>query len=236
MKTFIFLVLGLFFSHGILSAQEHRKFITPFTPRIQTEPGRKISYDPVTPHRPFTLSFGYGTNAYNRLNRAMNQDITINGAARTPGAIHSSTGAIQAAVGYEILPWLDISMSFVYLRNKGYRPYTFKDSWISFMPTARVSWIRHKNFSVYTRAGIGGSLANRKVYKDFVMYHTRGRMAWHVSPLGIEGGAGPVRFYAEGGYGYSGVFNCGIRFNIGKNRKLDDISQDVRGRLHEYLY
>lgn len=244
MKKLLPFLLLVLFSHEVF-AQEARKIITPFTPRVKSENGRKLFQDPVKPHRPFTVSFGYGTNPYNRLNKLTKTGIGIytqKGPTIFPTWMRTTTGSIHGAFGLEVTPWLEVGMMFIYLRNKGSFQETlmykridnFLDSWITFMANAKVSWVRHKNFGVYSRFGFGGALVNRRT-PLYNVYYTDGRLAWQLSPVGIEAGAGPVRFYAEGGYGYSGVFTCGIRFNMGIGKKWERINQDIPRYLHEQL-
>ena len=56
------------------------------------------------------------------------------------------------------------------------------------------------------RLGVGSTIREDSFEK------TKWRMAYQFSPIGINVGTGPVRFFAEVGYGCLGVCNVGLGF------------------------
>ncbi len=159
--------------------------------------------------------------------------------------LNSSSGTISASFGYEATPWLEVNLAMAYTRNWGtYNSEyveTSRDNWFIILPSARINWLRNSWFSLYSRVGAGPSFVNREfgtwVYisdPDWVddpdddsdeptmwgvsMSTTASAMAfaWQLTPIGVEMGKGRVCFFAEGGYGFMGTVNVGLKLKVGK--------------------
>lgn len=242
MKTkFLILPLaGLLLSAGSVYAQ---RIITPFTPRIVDSLGRKVYVQPQQKQRSkiaITFQYGYWGATMNNdyANKRFPFIFNNMGGLRSydPGDIRSSMGSIAIGFNYEINPWLELNIPFVYTHSTGYQRYVvhtelkdidlsgdLKDDWVSILPTLRVNWVRNNWLSVYTRAGIGVGIGNRWVSID-ADQSTKCVFAWQVSPVGVEMGKGNLCFFIEGGYGYTGALTGGLKLKIGKMTKEGKVS------------
>lgn len=86
-----------------------------------------------------------------------------------------------------------------------------------FMPEARYTWFYNSGLSLYVRGGLGAYYIHHKfTYRDIndgrqhKQTQTDWRVAYQVSPIGIDFTNGPVRYFMEMGYGAEGILRCGI--------------------------
>lgn len=198
------------------------RIVTPFTPRTVNAEGKKIYVNPQPGIGTRSLSVGYGfspvTSQGPYTDRVLPFVSTFLGAKPSILSPTGSNGPISFGVSFEVNPWLEINVPFLYARTWGWQMPehgNVRDSWFSLLPSVRLSWIRNDWFAFYTRVGVGASLVNRYNSMDAELDHGFA-FAWHVSPLGFEFGR-QVSFYVEGGYGFLGVVNCGLRVKLGKS-------------------
>ncbi len=125
------------------------------------------------------------------------------------------------------------------------------DNWFIILPNARINWLRNGWLSLYSRAGAGVSFVTRsfesKVHSsdpDVEMLYgassssTAGAaaFAWQLSPVGVEVGTERVGFFAEGGYGFMGIINVGLKFKVGKRLPSGAMSNSKSQRwFEEYM-
>lgn len=223
------------------------RIVTPFTPRVVQPDGTKVYVKTQPNSGRFGLSVGYGFMPASSFNSTANQYLIYTNPGdgkRSDGNITSSMGAVHFAFNYEINPWLELSIPIVYSRNWGTQNFPvridgvqhtksgyLRDNWFSLIPSVRVNWMRNSWLSLYSRAGVGISLANRNRGIDNDLYSSPA-FAWQFSPVGIEMGR-KVCFYLEAGYGFTGVINGGVKFKIGKVLEDGSISTGRKVEWYE---
>lgn len=228
-------------------AQYGGGFVTPFTPRVTDSLGRKVYVQPQRKRHPkIAITFGYGYRPVTSLNSHMNDkfpfrenNVALPSSSFVQGDITSTVGPIMVGFSYEFMPWLELNVPFMYQHNNGLQPPTpgmsyesgyFKDDLFIILPNVRLNWLRNNWLSVYTRAGVGLGFGQRYVSVD-ADDTNKAMFAWHVSPLGVEMGAGRVCFFAEGGWGYMGAISAGVKVKVG--RVLSD-GRTSKGRKVEW--
>ena len=97
----------------------------------------------------------------------------------------------------------------------------------SFAPSVRYTWYETRTYRLFSRVSLGmmrnhlefdieewryGGENNPHgtIVREERTDETKWRMAYQVSPIGLSVGAGPLRFFAEVGYGCLGVCNIGL--------------------------
>lgn len=201
-----------------------KRVISPFTPRVVDSTGRKVYVhpNPQDRNRRFIVDLGYGISALTSknsfANRVTNMDMSTHKSLK--GDIDGSMGVLYIGVGYEVNPWLTISLQFVYSNGEGYVPELYrynrmKDTWYSILPTIRISWMRSRHFAIYSRFSAGYTLGNREVNTTS---YTAGAFGYQISPIGFEYSHKWFGLFVEGGYGMTGFGNAGIRFKFNKGR------------------
>ena len=227
MKSRLFLLsaAGLLLAGGQAFAQ---RAITPFTPRVTDSTGKKVYVQPQKIRKSrIAVTFAYGYSPVTSYDSYANKRFPFmennSPDARNvpPGHITGSLGTISVGFNYEITPWLELNVPFVYSHNKGRQEFLdrertgMKDDWFTIVPNLRINWVRNNWLSVYTRAGVGVGIGNRWVSVD-VDQSTKAVFAYQVSPVGVEMGKGAFCFFVEGGYGYTGAVTAGIKLKVGK--------------------
>lgn len=229
MKRKLALICALAFAPLMMMAQD--RIVTPFTKRVTNEDGQKvyIKTQPTLSRR--SISVGYGFMPASSINSIANQSLIYTSPGngyRIEGNIGSTMGSVNFAFNYELTPWLEISIPIIYSKNWGVQPVYrshyneqiyvtegyLRDNWFTLMPGARISWMRNSWLSLYSRASIGISLANRNRGIDNDMFSAPA-FAYQFSPVGAEFGKA-VCFYIEAGFGFTGVVTAGVKFKVGK--------------------
>lgn len=224
-KLLLFSVTGLLLAGGQALAQ---RTITPFTPRVTDSTGKKVYVQPQKVRKSrIAVTFGYGYSPVTSYDSYANKCFPFMEnnspvAKDVPaGHITGNFGTVSVGVNYEITPWLELNIPFVYSHNNGRQEFRdrertgMKDDWFTIIPNLRINWVRNNWLSVYTRAGVGVGLGNRWVSVDQDQ-SGKAVFAWQVSPGGIEMGKGNFCFFVEGGYGYTGAVTAGIKLKVGK--------------------
>lgn len=232
-KVLLLSLTAILFSAAGAYAQRGR-VVTPFTPRVTDSTGKRVYVQPQEKrHSRIAITLGYGyspVTSYNSYanarfpfifnNAGNNSNVTYE-----PGRISSNFGTINIGFSYEITPWLELNIPFVYSQNKGTQPWHptptqdesagLKDNWATLLPNLRINWVRNNWLSVYSRVGVGIGIGTRWVSVDQDQ-STKCVFAYQISPVGVEMGAGKCCFFIEGGYGYTGVVTAGIKLKVGK--------------------
>lgn len=91
------------------------------------------------------------------------------------------------------------------------------------LPFVKYTWFYFgKHLCFYSKAGIG--LYHQKMHLSDIyllpINSNRWAMAFFMSPIGLNLTQGPVRFFAEAGYGTNGIVNIGVSFHLGKVKNL----------------
>ena len=88
----------------------------------------------------------------------------------------------------------------------------------TFMPSVRYSWLDNGHFALYSRGGLGLSAyhlsSNSSSFPN--IKENKMRVAYQLSPVGIEIGSNHLRFTSEIGYGLQGILNFGLVWHLGK--------------------
>lgn len=233
-RLFLLSLAGLMFAGGeVVSAQ---RTITPFTPRVTDSTGKKVYVQPQKVRKSrIAVTFGYGYSAVTSYDSYANKRFPFvhnnfpNAQNVPPGHITGSIGTISIGFNYEITPWLELNVPFVYSHNSGRQEFRQetntgqKDNWVTLLPNLRINWMRNNWLSVYSRVGVGLGLGNRWVSVDQDQ-STKAIFAYQVSPVGIEMGKGNFCFFVEGGYGFTGAVTAGIKLKVGKLLKSGKMS------------
>lgn len=215
-----------------------QRVVTPFTPRVVDSTGKKVYVQPQKIRRSrLAVTFGYGYSpitanssyANKRFPFVENNSPTV---VDPPSKVTGCFGTVSLGINYEITPWLELNVPFVYSHSKGWQPCVRgsedisggqKDDWFTLLPNLRINWVRNNWLSVYTRAGIGFGVGNRWVSIDQDQT-VKAIFGWHVSPVGVEMGKGNFCFFVEGGYGFTGAVTAGIKLKVGKMQKNGRVS------------
>ncbi len=226
LQTTLVILAGMMLSGGAYA--QRGRTVTPFTPRVKDSTGRKVYVQPQEKRQSrIAITFGYGYSAVTSYDSYANGifPFTENNspsAQNVPaGHITGSLGTISVGFNYEINPWLELNIPFVYSHNNGRQEFREatrtgqKDDWFTILPTLRINWVRNNWLSVYTRAGIGIGLGNRWVSVDQDQ-SAKAIFAYQISPVGVEMGKGRCCFFVEGGYGFTGAVTAGIKLKVGK--------------------
>ena len=251
LKLLWIVLAGVLFSVGKASAQ-HGRTITPFTPRVIDSTGKKVYVQPQEVRRSrIAITVGYGYSPVTSYNSYANKRFPFvynNSQSQSfpPGDITSCFGTISLGFNYEITPWLELNVPFVYSHSKGWQECILggvqdnsgyqKDDWVTILPNLRINWMRNNWLSIYTRAGVGVGIGNRWVSCD-ADQTTKAVFAYQVSPVGVEMGKGNFCFFVEGGYGYTGMVMAGIKLKVGKVLKSGKVSTGRHVNWYDkYLY
>lgn len=226
-KSMLLVLAGAAFSAGGAYAQKGRT-VTPFTPRVTDSTGRKVYVQPQEKKLPrIAVTFGYGYSAVTSYDSYANKRFPFmennspNAQNVPEGHITGSLGTISVGFNYEITPWLELNIPFVYSHNTGRQEFRQvsqtgqKDNWFTILPNLRINWVRNNWLSVYTRAGVGFGVGTRWVSVDQDQ-STKAIFAYQISPVGVEMGKGRFCFFVEGGYGFTGAVTTGIKLKVGK--------------------
>lgn len=227
------------------------RIVTPFTPRVADATGKRVYVQPGNEPQSriaVTLSYGYGAvtsldwYANKRFPFFYNNSRTQEGPA---GRITSSFGTVSLGFNYEVTPWLELNIPFVYSHNRGWQEFSWggqnlsgylKDDWVTLLPNLKINWMRNHWLSLYTRAGIGIGVGNRWVSVDQDQT-TKALLGYQISPLGVEMGKGKLSFFVEGGYGFTGYVTAGLKLKVGKVLKDGRTSTGRHVEWYEkYLY
>ena len=78
-----------------------------------------------------------------------------------------------------------------------------------------------KHITLYSKAGIGGDIEWFRFDGARVGAHNKVnfRLGFQVTPIGINFGKGPVRFFSEIGYGSAAVLTAGVSCYLGKVKR-----------------
>ncbi len=225
-KTLWLLACSMLVCGGSAWARNGRT-ITPFTPRVTDSTGKKVYVQPQEVRRSrIAVTFGYGYSPVTAHDRYANKrfpfmENNAPNAKTEKGHITGCFGTVSFGINYEITPWLELNVPFVYSHNNGRQAFRDvqrtdqKDDWFTVLPNLRINWVRNNWLSVYTRAGIGFGLGNRWVSVD-ADQSAKAIFGWQVSPVGVEMGKGNFCFFVEGGYGFTGMVSAGIKLKVGK--------------------
>lgn len=226
-RSMSLVLAAVLFSVGGTYAQRGRT-VTPFTPRVTDSTGKKVYVQPQEVRKSrIAITFGYGYSPVTSYDSYANKRFPFvennsPGATGVPdGHITGNFGTVSVGINYEITPWLELNVPFVYSHNKGRQEFRDidqngqKDDWFTILPSLRVNWVRNNWLSVYTRAGVGFGLGNRWVSTDQDQ-SAKAIFAYQVSPVGVEMGKGNFCFFVEGGYGFTGAVTAGIKLKVGK--------------------
>lgn len=220
------LAVAVLSAAGGVQAREGRT-ITPFTPRVKDSTGRKVYVQPQKVLRSkIAVTFGYGYSPVTSYDSYANKRFPFryNNAAHDiptePGHVEHCFGTVSFGINYEITPWLELNIPFVYSRNTGRQPFRDhrsdqNDDWFTLLPNLRINWVRNNWLSVYTRAGIGFGFGTRWVSADQDQ-SGKAIFGYQISPAGVEMGKGNFCFFVEGGYGFTGAVTAGIKLKVGK--------------------
>lgn len=87
------------------------------------------------------------------------------------------------------------------------------------MPEVHYTWLGNRNFTLYSKVGMGISYYQlRSNSSNFPnIKENKMRLAYQLSPVGIELGSHRLRFTSELGYGLQGIWNIGLAYYIGKS-------------------
>lgn len=227
LKLTLLALAAVTLSAGSAYAQRGRT-ITPFTPRVTDSTGKKVYVQPQEKQQSrIAVTFGYGYSAVTSYDSYANKRFPFmennspSAQNVSQGHITGSLGTLSVGFNYEINPWLELNIPFVYSHNKGRQEFRNvtktgqKDDWFTILPSLRINWVRNNWLSVYTRAGVGVGLGNRWVSVD-VDQSAKAIFAYQISPVGVEMGKGRFCFFVEGGYGFTGAVTGGIKLKVGK--------------------
>lgn len=221
----------LLFISAIPASAIAQRTITPFTPRVTDETGRKVYVQPqAKPQSKISVTLGYGfmpvtsRDGYAGDRFPFHYSTQGSAVSYPDGDITSTMGSISLGVNWEINPWLELNVPFVFSHSTGRqevliggydRSGGFKDNWYVLLPSMRINWMRNNWISIYSRVGIGCGFGNRwtSIEADQA---TQFIFAWQASPIGVEMGTGWFNFFIEGGYGFTGVATAGVKMKIGK--------------------
>lgn len=86
------------------------------------------------------------------------------------------------------------------------------------MPSVKYAWLNRTSVSLYSRAAAGLSFYHLETVANGVEPRNEDsvRGAYQVSPFGVEVGGEHIRGFFELGYGAEGVFQMGIKWQLGK--------------------
>lgn len=206
------------------------RIVTPFTPREVDSVGRKVYVQPQRERQSrIAVTFSYGYGAVTSFDSYANKRFPFfyNNAQSQEdpeGRITSCFGTVSVGFNYEITPWLELNIPFVYSHSRGWQECVRgsndmsgyqTDDWVTLLPTLRINWMRNNWLSLYTRMGVGVGIGSRWVACD-ADQTTKVTFGYQVSPLGVEMGKGKLCFFVEGGYGFTGYVTAGLKLKVGK--------------------
>ncbi len=88
----------------------------------------------------------------------------------------------------------------------------------TFMPEAKYTWLDNGHFTLYSKGGLG--LRYYRLQSESSHFpnikEEKIKVAYQLSPVGIEIGGNHVRFTSELGYGQQGILNMGIVVYFGR--------------------
>lgn len=229
-RSFLAFVLILITQNGFGQSANNRRVVTPFTPRVEDSLGRRVYQWPSSSensYRRISVQAGYGISPYTSRNGLGNRVVPVTAGTHLEydGEINSNLGAFQIGFGYDATPWLEVGFIFTYSTNEGFVPALgadLKDSWVTFLPTMRVNWVRSSTLYFYSRLALGVTLGNREAAHSS---YTGGAFAWQVSPVGFEYSPTACGIFVEAGYGFSGIVMAGIRFRFGNYKQHIPITE-----------
>lgn len=215
-----------------------QRTITPFTPRVTDEQGRKVYIQPQeNPQSKIAVTLGYGfmpvtaRDGFSADRFPFHYSGQGASVSYPDGDVTSTLGSISLGVNWEINPWLELNIPLLFSHSTGRQEFLvpvpgdpgqfydksgkFEDKWFVLLPNVRINWMRNSWLSLYTRAGIGCGIGNRWFSID-ADEATKFVFAWQFSPVGVEMGKGRFNFYVEGGYGFTGVVTAGIKLKVGR--------------------
>ncbi|MFC2774270.1 MAG: hypothetical protein ACFN4W_08760 [Segatella oris] len=88
----------------------------------------------------------------------------------------------------------------------------------TFMPAVSYTWLDNGHFALYSRGGLGVSYYHLKSNSSNFpnIKEEKARVAYQLSPVGIEIGSNHLRFTSELGYGLQGIWNVGLVWHFGR--------------------
>ena len=174
---------------------------------------------------PRELSFSYGLGAYN-----LPQTIyTRQGFGPYDLSKMVLLGTYSGGYTFYLSEKFGIGVVFSFLRidadlllrsNYTHSEGDFRETHSAVIPNIKYNWVTKNFFSIYSRGGIGfysmKTSYNIAISSSESIAETRAKtyVAWQVSPLGIEIGPPAVACFIEGGYGYMGMVQFGMRFRF----------------------
>lgn len=133
----------------------------------------------------------------------------------------SCFGSVSAHANVYLNPWLELQVPFIYSHASGklynkvnVEESDFSEDWYTLMPNIKIIWVQNDILQAYSRVGIGVALVNRREhFNNASAIRADIAFAWQFSPIGIEVGK-RVKFYAEAGFGQTGVVMAGVKFHF----------------------
>ena len=91
-------------------------------------------------------------------------------------------------------------------------------NYFSLMPMVKYTWLIGKHVQLYSKIGLGGDLRWFRFEGAGCGTHdeVKFQFGYQATPVGIEFGQGPVRFFMEVGYGSEGILIGGVNCHLGK--------------------
>lgn len=123
-----------------------------------------------------------------------------------------SVGAI-AAYGH-------MKQNFFYGKDKNNKDGSLTNNYFTLMPAVKFDWVQKRNFGVYSKIGVGGTLRSEKLEfadeksKDKNETNSKVHINWQISLLGLEAGSENIRGFIELGTGEQGVALIGARYKF----------------------
>lgn len=89
------------------------------------------------------------------------------------------------------------------------------------MPEIKYTWLDNGHFALYSKGGIGiryykFDLDSNDTFQYPEIHEDKCKVAYQISPVGIEIGSNHLRFSSELGYGQQGIVNFGLVWHFGK--------------------
>ena len=82
------------------------------------------------------------------------------------------------------------------------------------MPCVSYYWYSNRVVGIYSKAAAGVDLIDYVDDTQKLIDGKSAEFAYQLSPAGVDVGGPSARFFAEFGFGYQGIINMGVHFNI----------------------
>ena len=171
------------------------------------------------------VSFGVGCLANSQILDLMT-DLT--GTTMTAGYVSYENEKFSIPLSveyfYHINPLVGVGGIAVYSHGKRDMLYgnelqgKMKTNYYTFLPAVKFSWLRKKNWGLYSKAGLGVSVRNQK-WNWYDASHTNDSdtdviLNFQGTPIGVECGNQYYWGFLELGMGEQGIVCAGIRFKL----------------------